>query len=134
MAIVRTALVLAAVGLVGCGGSETSAKGGGTAPVEPTDPEAQITDQIEFDFSLAHDRDMFAATDLRVRASIGPYAVYDVTGPEPRLEGPWVRYSADVGYAMLCAASNYFTGGAAKAEPVTLSLVAGADVLFVDTV
>src|SRR5262249_45617902 len=63
------------------------------------------------------------ATDLQYSGSVGPYAMYLVTGPAPRLDGPLVRFFA--GYAVLRGADTYFTP-APHASAVNVSLAGGA--------
>jgi hypothetical protein len=83
------------------------------------DPSAHV----EFDLTQDGDRNQFEATDLQYTGSVGPYALFLVTGPAPRLDGPLVRFAG--GYAVLRGASTYFTGER-NAPEVLLSLAGGA--------
>src|SRR5438477_1403221 len=60
-----------------------------------------------FDLTNDADRGQFIPTDLEYSGSVGPYAMYIVTGPAPRLDGPVIRFAG--GYAVLRGASTYFT-------------------------
>ena len=96
----------------GCGGEEEpSAR---VEPVAPT-PIRTVTDQTEFDLTFLFDREQFIEQDVNYLDSVGPYAIYEVTGEAPRLIGPEVYYPSEPGKAaMLCAAHGFF------AEPGTL--------------
>jgi hypothetical protein len=60
--------------------------------------------------TFAKHRDMFAAVDMQFINSVGPYAVFEVTGPNPHLEGPAVEWDWQPNrYAMLCGATGYYT-------------------------
>jgi hypothetical protein len=83
------------------------------------DPNAQV----EFDLTSDGDRGQFAATDLEYKGAVGSYALFLVTGPAPRLDGPQVRFGG--GYAVLRGASTYFAPSA-HAPEVSVSLAGGA--------
>lgn len=95
--MVRGMLVVALLGAAGSLGCQSPAN------------EEPIVQQVEFDLTVAEDRARFKAHDLDYQGSVGPYAVYKVTGSDPRLEGPRIDPRAkNVGYAMLCGARSYF--------------------------
>lgn len=71
----------------------------------------KISLKTAFDFTIEEDRADFIEQDLRFRDAIGPYAIYEVTGPEPRLIGPRVRLPPPGSHAMLCTANAYFREG-----------------------
>jgi hypothetical protein len=71
------------------------------------------TKQREFDLTFVKDREQFAEHDMAFTGSVGPYAVYVVTGTAPALVGPRVELVREKGLrAMLCAADRYFSEGA----------------------
>jgi hypothetical protein len=90
--------------LVACGTSESS------------DPGGPVLVQSQFDLTAVTDRAFFAEQDLAFVETLGPYAMFEVTGPEPALLGPRVEFwdTEDGGFAMLCGAHGYFAYGAAE--------------------
>lgn len=89
--------------------------------------EAAVVEQTVFDFTVVADRELFAEQDLEYFGTVGPYAIYEVTGDDPKLLGPRVRFdSRAAGLVMLCGAASYFAGDG-EAEEVTMSLYGGAD-------
>jgi hypothetical protein len=105
----------------------------GTVPAGDSAAGPQVTDQREFDLTFAFDREQFVEQDLHYRDSVGPYAVYEITGAVPRLVGPEVRYPEGGTAAMLCAAQGYFAPGG-QGLPVGISLYDGHDdTSFIDT-
>src|SRR5262245_44901897 len=84
--------------------------GGGAEVAAP-----RFTLQTEFDFTRTEDRGLFAERELAYRESMRPYAIYEVTGLAPALEGPYVEFAATRAYAMLCSA-NGFRVEAGRAE------------------
>ena len=110
---VRAVLITAALTAVGCAAEEAEP----SARVESVnqEPTRTVTDQTEFDLTFLFDREQFLEQDLHYLDSVGPYAIYEVTGDAPRLVGPEVYYPTEPGKAaMLCAAHGFFT------EPDTL--------------
>ena len=84
-----------------------------------SDPDTtRTTDQQLFNFTIVEDREQFDAHDLVYESSVGPYAVFRVTGPAPHLVGPYVVPHDNAKYAMLCAASGYFAVDEEAAENV----------------
>lgn len=83
--------------------------------------------QTEYDLTIAADRELFTEQDMAYVSSVGPYAVYEVTGPDPRLFGPSVLFwnRTDPGYAMLCSAQGYFTADRTIAPAVRMQLMGG---------
>lgn len=85
-----------------------------------------VVDQTVFDFTVVADRALFREEGLEYFGTVGPYAIYEVTGDEPRLVGPRVRFdSAARGLVMLCGASGYFAEG--DASDVEMKLYGGAE-------
>ncbi|HZO13461.1 MAG TPA: hypothetical protein VFB62_09380 [Polyangiaceae bacterium] len=110
---VRAVLITAALTAIGCVAEEEEP----SARVESVnqEPTRTVTDQTEFDLTFLFDREQFIEQDLHYLDSVGPYAIYEVTGEAPRLVGPEVYYPTELGMtAMLCAAHGFFT------EPGTL--------------
>lgn len=99
-------MIIAGAGLVGC------------STATP-----QATSQLEYDLTIDADRAQWRAEGLEYEGSVGPYAVYRVTGETQRFTGPRVRLGG--GTAMLQLAKNYFVVGARGAGQVTLSLETG---------
>ena len=64
---------------------------------------------VQFDLTNDNDRGQFQATDLEYSGSVGPYAMFVVSGSNPRLDGPEVHFAG--GYAVLRGADTYFTPG-----------------------
>jgi hypothetical protein len=79
------------------------------------DPNAQVALNLTSD----GDRGQFVPTDMEYTGSVGPYAIFTVTGPSPRLDGPQVRFAG--GFAVLRGADTYFTPEM-HAPAVTVSL------------
>jgi hypothetical protein len=82
------------------------------------DPSASVT----FDLTNDSDRGQFQPTDLEYTGSVGSYAMFLVTGSNPRLDGPEVHFAG--GYAVLRGADTYFTPGM-HAPTVQVSLAGG---------
>lgn len=96
-----------------------------TADVSRTD--APIVEQTVFDFTVVADRELFEARDLEFFGTVGPYAIYEVTGEEPALLGPRVRFDSHArGLVMLCGAAGYFAGDG-DATDVTMTLYGGEE-------
>ncbi len=83
--------------LAACGTSETSDPG-------------PVLVQSQFDLTAVMDRAYFEERDLAFVDTLGPYAMFEVTGPAPALLGPRVEFwgTEDGGFAMLCGAHHYF--------------------------
>ncbi len=81
------------------------------------DPNSTVN-QIEFDLTVNEDRGRFIEDGLTYQGSVGPYAVYKVTGANPRLVGPNIQVTQKVGYAMLCGATHYFAAPSLSAIAV----------------
>lgn len=98
---------------------------GGSDPA----PGRAVQVRTEYDLTVVDDRALFEEQDLEYRSAVGPYAVYEVTGPEPRLLGPevyfWDREGG--GYAMLCGASEYFAPEGSERHALKVQLLGGAD-------
>ena len=85
---------------------------------------AVVVDQTVFDFTVVADRELFELKDLEFFGTVGPYAIYEVTGDEPALDGPRVRFdSAAGGLVMLCGAGSYFAGD--EGGDMTMTLYGG---------
>ncbi len=111
------ALCVAAVGLSAC-----------AADIDPGSSDLVVTTQVRFDFTVVADRELFVENDIRHVGSVGPYAVYEVTGLDPRLDGPRIRFDrAAGGLLMLCGAAGYFAPQGASAEDTHLTLLGGMD-------
>jgi hypothetical protein len=65
--------------------------------------------QVEYNMVVADDRAKFREQDMKYLGSVGPYAVYKITGTQPRLVGPFVKAPTGFGYAMACGATHYFS-------------------------
>jgi hypothetical protein len=82
--------------------------------------------QLEYDLTVKADRDRFIESDMTYQGSVGPYAIYKITGNDPRLIGPAVQYGrGKAGYAMLCGATQYFKAPTALASQAIVSLYGG---------
>jgi hypothetical protein len=82
--------------------------------------------QVDYNMVVADDRAKFRAEDLAYEGSVGPYAVYKVTGASPKLIGPYVKAPAGFHYAMACGATHYFSAvNAALAPSVGLQFHGG---------
>jgi hypothetical protein len=87
---------------------------------------AVVTDRTTFDFTVNADRELFELKDLDFFGTVGPYAIYEVTGDEPVLDGPRVRFDSQAGaLVMLCGAAGYFSGDGGGA--VTMKLYGGEE-------
>ncbi|HXU73126.1 MAG TPA: hypothetical protein VN947_27595 [Polyangia bacterium] len=73
----------------------------------PSSP--MVEAQVDYNMVVADDRAKFREQDMTYQGSVGPYAVYKITGPSPRLVGPYVKAPAGFGYAMACGATHYFS-------------------------
>jgi hypothetical protein len=103
--------------LLGCGGLVTGCQNSGV----DTTPTAQL----EYNLTVAADRARFLEQDIAYQGSVGPYAVYKVTGDNPQLVGPYIQVQQHVGYAMLCGASHYFIPQQNITTAVKMSLLGG---------
>ena len=82
---------------------------------------AVVVEQTVFDFTVVADRELFQLKDLEFFGTVGPYAIYEVTGSEPALEGPRVRFDSRAGgLVMLCGAGSYFADEGGDALTMTL--------------
>lgn len=115
-----------ALALIGVGTLAISVVGCDTGP-------NQVLDQLEYDLTVNADRARFVEDGLTYQGTVGPYAVYKVTSDHPRLLGPYVRVTQQVGYAMLCGATHFFIDR--QVENATLKLLGGhtGDVTYVAT-
>ena len=98
-----------------------------TADVSRTES-AVVTDRTVFDFTANADRELFEPSDLAFSGTVGPYAIYEVTGDAPALDGPRVRFDSHAGsLVMLCGAAGYFAGGGETedGDAVTMKLYGG---------
>jgi hypothetical protein len=99
-----TVLMLAcSAALVGCAGADDVDADG------PNPNERPATQQQEFDMTFTKHREMFTEIDMTYINSVGPYAVYEITGENPHLQGPRIDFvwKPDV-HAMLCGATGYY--------------------------
>jgi len=104
MRYLNAIVVVAAFAAVGCADEADDGARGSIDAVEGS------TTQTEFDLTYDDHRAMFDAVDMLYHSSLGPYAIYEITGPNPHLVGPTVAYNPDFGdYAMLCGAGGIFT-------------------------
>src|SRR4051794_6856834 len=87
-------------------------------------PSDVVQAQVEYNLVVADDRAKFREQDLRYLGSVGPYAVYKITGANPRLVGPYVKAPTGFGYAMACGAAHYFAAHAG-AQPAAIQLRGG---------
>lgn len=95
----------------------------GNGPAEP------VLAQGTFDLTAVSDRAWFEERDLAFVETLGPYALYEVTGSAPALLGPSVEFwgtAEGPGYAMLCGAHGYFANGQ-PVDGVQARLLGGAD-------
>jgi hypothetical protein len=104
------------------------ALGGCEGIVGDRDLGADPSAYVEFNLTQDGDRAQFTATDLEYTGSVGPYAMFLVTGASPRLDGPEVHFAG--GYAVLRGASTYFTP-AQHASEVQVALAGSADAQLV---
>jgi hypothetical protein len=86
-----------AVGVVAC-------NGGLGAPSSSV-----VEAQVEYNLTIADDRAKFREEGMAYLGSVGPYAVYKITGTSPKLVGPYVKAPSSYGYAMACGAAHYFS-------------------------
>ena len=92
----------------------------------PDPASGQVLDQLEFDLTVNADRARFVEDGLKYQGSVGPYAVYQVTSANPRLIGPYIHITQNVGYAMLCGATHYFASERPSSSAVSrLRLLGG---------
>jgi len=87
----------------------------------PADTSRDVTTQREFDFTLLADRNAFVEHDLAFKTTVGPYGVYEVTGPLPWLDGPLVALPDHGGWSLICGATHFFSNEK-SAEAVSLKL------------
>jgi hypothetical protein len=118
-----------ALGVAGCaseapGPGEAEGLEPPSAPLVGEASERRATSQRWFDLTYAADRRFFVEHDLEFREAIGPYAVYRITGPSPRLEGPelLIDIAPDERWAMLCTAQKYFAIDAPEPKTVKAEL------------
>ena len=92
-------------------------------------PSSNIVEaQVEYNMVVADDRAKFREEDMKYLGSVGPYAVYRITGSDPRLVGPYVKAPTGYGYAMACGATNYFSAQTTALSPsAALQLRGGVD-------
>lgn len=76
-----------------------------------------VQSQVEYNMVIADDRAKFREQDLSYLGSVGPYAVYKITGAKPALIGPYVKAPSNYGYAMACGATHYFSVQKSLASP-----------------
>ena len=73
--------------------------------------------QVEYNMVIADDRAKFREEDMSYLGSVGPYAVYKITGSKPKLVGPYVQAPSNFGYAMACGATHYFSAQRMTVSP-----------------
>jgi|SRR5688572_1334784 len=138
----HTGIVVVPLALLGCAVEEAEPDGEGIVLAdEAEDPEGDEAEEPErtadtsppkpttqslFDFTVAADRAAFEAVDLAYVDSVGPYAIFEVTGPMPQLVGPPVLFDRDAAWTMLCASKEYFTADG-EAVPIAIELYGGGD-------
>lgn len=106
--LLAAALASSALAIGGCSGSGA--------------PSSNVVEaQVEYNMVVADDRAKFREQDLSYLGSVGPYAVYKITGTTPKLIGPYIKAPSSYGYAMACGAAHYFS----SASNMALSLSAG---------
>ena len=85
-----------------------------------------IQSQVEYNMVIADDRAKFREEDLAYQGSVGPYAVYKITGANPKLVGPYIKAPTNYGFAMACGAQHYFSVQKSVTSPnVTMQLRGG---------
>jgi len=112
-AMIRKVYLGALFAMAGCSGLGT--------------PSSNVVEaQVEYNMVVADDRAKFREQDLKYLGSVGPYAVYRITGSDPRLIGPYVKAPTGYGYAMACGATHYFSAQTtALSPPAALQLRGG---------
>jgi hypothetical protein len=111
MRYLNAIVVVAAVAAMGCADEGDDGARGSIDAVEGS------TTQTEFDLTYDDHRSMFEAVDMLYHSSLGPYAIFEITGANPHLVGPSVAYNPDFGnHAMLCGAGGIFTPTPYSAE------------------
>jgi hypothetical protein len=73
--------------------------------------------QVDYNMVIADDRAKFREEDMSYLGSVGPYAVYKITGTKPKLVGPYVQAPSNFGYAMACGATHYFSAQKMTVSP-----------------
>jgi hypothetical protein len=73
--------------------------------------------QVDYNMVIADDRAKFREEDMSYLGSVGPYAVYKITGTKPKLVGPFVQAPSNFGYAMACGATHYFSAQRMTVSP-----------------
>ena len=106
------ALTSSAVAIGGCSGLGT-----------PSSDVVQA--QVEYNMVIADDRAKFREEGMSYLGSVGPYAVYKITGTSPKLVGPYVQAPTGYGYAMACGATHYFTAAGTTALSAGMQLRGG---------
>ena len=97
----------------------------GGMPNEEED-DGGFSTQTVFSFNVADDRDAFEHVDMEYAAAYGPYALYEITGTDPHLVGPRVRFDRTYTWTLLCASTEYFTDDPA-ATPSSVVLFGGPE-------
>jgi len=77
--------------------------------------------QVDYNMVVADDRSKFREEGMSYLGSVGPYAVYKITGASPRLVGPYVKAPAGFGYAMACGAGTISSSEPASRKTGTLT-------------
>jgi hypothetical protein len=99
--------------------------GDDAAPNEDED-DGGFSAQTVFNFNVADDRGAFEHVDMEYAATFGPYALYEITGTDPHLVGPRVRFDRTSTWTLLCASTEYFTADPA-ATPASVVLLGGPE-------
>jgi hypothetical protein len=73
--------------------------------------------QVDYNMVIADDRAKFREEGMSYLGSVGPYAVYKITGTKPKLVGPYVQAPSNFGYAMACGATHYFSAQKMTVSP-----------------
>jgi len=84
-----------------------------------------IEAQVDYNMVVADDRAKFREEDMKYLGSVGPYAVYKITGTSPRLVGPYVQAPTGYGYAMACGATHYFSAESTALSPTAAMQLRG---------
>jgi hypothetical protein len=99
------ALASSAVAIGGCG----SGLGAPSSDV--------VQAQVEYNMVVADDRAKFREEGMSYLGSVGPYAVYKITGTSPKLVGPYIKAPSSYGFAMACGAAHYFSTATTALSP-----------------
>jgi hypothetical protein len=92
----------------------------------PTDDDGDTSPRHYFDMSVVDHRAAFEGHDIAFVSTIGSYAIYEITGPSPRLQGPSLAFEREGTYTMLCGSNEYFTPNLETAGPLEVRLMGGA--------